>query len=50
MDVRARHQENRAAAWNEAAARYAQEIEADILFLRSIPFLSGISFRTTRPI
>ncbi len=33
-EVRARHQENRA-AWNEASARYAQEIEADIVFLRN---------------
>lgn len=34
MEPRQRHQDNRA-AWNEAAQRYAQEIEADIAFLRA---------------
>jgi SAM-dependent methyltransferase len=34
MDIRQRHQANRA-AWNEAAHRYEQQIEADIAFLRA---------------
>lgn len=34
MDVRQRHQDNRA-AWNEAAQRYEGEIEADIALLRA---------------
>jgi SAM-dependent methyltransferase len=33
-DVRERHRENRA-AWNEAAARYEQEIDEDVAFLRA---------------
>jgi SAM-dependent methyltransferase len=34
MEARERHQANRA-AWNEAAARYAREIEEDVAFIRA---------------
>jgi SAM-dependent methyltransferase len=33
-DIPARHEENRA-AWNEAAARYAREVESDAAYLRA---------------
>src|SRR5918997_4309 len=50
MDIGERHQDNRR-AWNEAAARYEQEIEEDIAFLRAggknlmapeLPFLADL--------
>ena len=50
MENTERHESNRF-AWNEAAARYAQEIETDIAFLRGgganfcppeLPFLAGL--------
>ena len=34
MNVQQMHQQNRQ-AWNEGAARYAEEVERDIAFLRA---------------
>ncbi|MDX1932275.1 MAG: class I SAM-dependent methyltransferase [Capsulimonadales bacterium] len=51
MDIRAMHEDNRA-AWNEAAAQYAHDMEKEIAFLRSggknlmdpeLPFLADLA-------